>query len=146
MSTEKLEDLKTHSVTLDTLKHALEIRDLFVYSGLEDVNASCVVCLFGFTNGYTSNRRSCVPNGAPLDYLLVESPVIISNLWVVTAKSCEVLATKLLESLLKAASTILVDCNKNQQTNFGATRLSVDVELLIRVLHFLGEDQKEKTR
>ncbi|GKD81159.1 hypothetical protein Tco_1347998 [Tanacetum coccineum] len=36
MSIEKLEELNTHSVTLDTLKHALEIRDVFVYSGLGD--------------------------------------------------------------------------------------------------------------
>lgn len=131
MSTEKLDKLEIYDITLDTLKRALECHDLFVYSGHGDarqyiesdvirkVNASCVVCLFGCSSGYISNSRTRVPKGAPLDYLLAGSPVIISNLWEVTAKSCEVLARKLLIYWQKAVKALPVDCKDNQQTKFG---------------------------
>ncbi|GKC29741.1 separase isoform X1, partial [Tanacetum coccineum] len=157
MSTEKLEKLEeTHGVTLDTLKHALKSHDLFLYSGHGDarqyipgdeirkVNASCAVCLFGCSSGYISNRRSRVPNGASLDYLLAGCPVVISNLWVVTAKSCEVLATELLGSLLKAARAILIDCSKNRETKFGATRLCTHQTDLASL--FLGAREIESER
>ncbi|GKD29306.1 separase isoform X1 [Tanacetum coccineum] len=110
--------------TLSELGEELKKRDLFVYLGHGDgrkliqaeeirkMDSCGAVFLIGCSSGYINYSKSSVPDGAPLDYLLGNSPAIVANMWVVTTGCMNLFTTELLQALIDTKLAEVVDCDQ----------------------------------
>nr|GEY98056.1 hypothetical protein [Tanacetum cinerariifolium]GEZ10158.1 hypothetical protein [Tanacetum cinerariifolium] len=110
--------------TLSKLRDELKTRDLFVYMGHGDgrkliqaeeirkMDSCGAVFLIGCSSGYINYSKSSVPDGAPLDYLLGNSPAIVANMWVVSIGCMNLFTTELLQTLIDTKLAEVVACNQ----------------------------------
>ncbi|GJS21230.1 separase isoform X1 [Tanacetum coccineum] len=110
--------------TLSELRDELKTRDLFVYMGHGDgrkliqaeeirkMDSCGAVFLIGCSSGYINYSKSSVPDGAPLDYLLGNSPAIVANMWVVSTGCMNLFTTELLQALIDTKLAEVVACDQ----------------------------------
>ncbi|GJY59890.1 separase isoform X4, partial [Tanacetum coccineum] len=82
----------------DDIKEILRTRDLFIYAGhgdglnhlpsdvFETLDTCAAASLMGCSSALLQLKGPYIPEGAPLDYLLAGSPIVVGNLWDIYGK------------------------------------------------------------
>ncbi|GKB63489.1 separase isoform X1, partial [Tanacetum coccineum] len=112
-------------ISVDELKKALESHELFIWVGHGDgtqyipeteirkISNCCAAILMGCSSGFVYSRNHAM-EGAPLDYLLAGSSVVIANLWTVYTSGIISFTKKLFETWIKSTSSDRIKCKERK--------------------------------